>query len=232
MGGGRDYRCDLLRNIHEGLGLPEGVMESAFVAGDYLFYHYGCDGFDDRGWGCGYRTLMSLCSWLRGQISNAKPNAGSIAPVPSNHRVQEILVEISDKEKNFLGSKQWIGSVEVCLVIDTLYDVRCQIIHVKSGEELSEHINTLMAHFKTKGSPIMMGGDTDVSSKGIVGVCKNATDTYLLVVDPHYWGEARDVASLQASGWAKWQSISDFQASSFYNLCLPQFTAKSLENSA
>lgn len=57
---------------------------------------------------------MSLCSWLRGQISNAKSNTGSIAPVPSNHRVQEILVEIGDKEKNFLGSKQWIGSVEVC----------------------------------------------------------------------------------------------------------------------
>lgn len=75
-----------------------------------------------------------------------------------------------------------VTSSQVCLVIDTLYDVRCQIIHVKSGEELSEHINTLMAHFKTKGSPIMMGGDTDVSSKGIVGVCKNATDTYLLVV--------------------------------------------------
>lgn len=48
MAGGRDYRCDLLRNIHEGLPLPEGVMESDFVVGDYLYYHYGCDGFDDR----------------------------------------------------------------------------------------------------------------------------------------------------------------------------------------
>lgn len=57
---------------------------------------------------------MSLCSWLRGQISSAKSNTGSIAPVPSNHRVQEILTEIGDKEKDFLGSKQWIGSVEVC----------------------------------------------------------------------------------------------------------------------
>lgn len=72
--------------------------------------------------------------------------------------------------------------LQVCLVIDTLYDVRSQIIHVKSGKELSEHVDTLVTHFKTKGSPVMMGGDTDVSSKGIVGVCKSASDTYLLVV--------------------------------------------------
>ncbi|CAF0957870.1 unnamed protein product [Adineta ricciae] len=33
------------------------------VRGSLTFYHYKCDGHDDRGWGCGYRTLQTLCSW-------------------------------------------------------------------------------------------------------------------------------------------------------------------------
>ena len=35
------------------------------VSGHYEYWHYGCDGFDDRGWGCGYRTLQTICSWIR-----------------------------------------------------------------------------------------------------------------------------------------------------------------------
>ena len=34
------------------------------VKGSYEYWHYGCDGFDDRGFGCGYRTLQSICSWM------------------------------------------------------------------------------------------------------------------------------------------------------------------------
>ncbi|XP_069182025.1 ufm1-specific protease 1 isoform X2 [Procambarus clarkii] len=182
MGGGRDYICDLLPNIHRGLQLPPEVSEAYHVVGDYLYYHYGCDGFDDRGWGCGYRTLMTLCSWIRGQLRKSQATSISLPPVPSHHRIQEILVEIGDKEKDFLNSKQWIGSVEVCHILDTVYDVPCKIIHINSGKELYENINSLVDHFKIRGSPVMMGGSTDVSSKGIMGVCKSATQTYLLVV--------------------------------------------------
>lgn len=48
MGGGRDYVCDLLPNVHENLPVPQGAKEIECVKGDYLYYHYGCDGFDDR----------------------------------------------------------------------------------------------------------------------------------------------------------------------------------------
>lgn len=228
MGGGHDYVCDLLPNIHGGLQLPADVSEVYLVVGDYLYYHYGCDGFDDRGWGCGYRTLMTLCSWVRGQLQKSQGSSSSLRAVPSNHHIQEILVEIGDKEENFLNSKQWIGSVEVCHVLDTIYNVQCKIIHTRRGKDLCEHIDTLCDHFKTRGSPVMMGGDTDVSSKGIVGVCKSSTDNYLLVVDPHFWGEATDAAALQSSEWVKWQPLTDFNESSFYNMCLPQFTAREL----
>ena len=30
----------------------------------YEYWHYLCDGFDDRGWGCGYRTLQTIASWI------------------------------------------------------------------------------------------------------------------------------------------------------------------------
>ncbi|XP_071542301.1 ufm1-specific protease 1-like [Panulirus ornatus] len=116
MGGGQNYVCDLLTNVHRGLQLPADVSEVELVFGDYLYYHYGCDGFDDRGWGCGYRTLMTLCSWIRGQLKSQE-SSYSLPPVPSNRRIQEILVEIGDKENDIIGSKQWIGSVEVCVCL-------------------------------------------------------------------------------------------------------------------
>ena len=45
------------------------------------------------------------------------------ASIPSIPRIQEVLVAMGDKEREFIGSKQWIGSVEVGLVIDKIYDV-------------------------------------------------------------------------------------------------------------
>ena len=33
----------------------EKSLQVALVSGEYDYYHYLCDGTDDRGWGCGYR---------------------------------------------------------------------------------------------------------------------------------------------------------------------------------
>ena len=43
--------------------------------------------------------------------------------VPSIREVQERLVAMEDKPPTFLGSRQWIGSVEVALVLDSVCDV-------------------------------------------------------------------------------------------------------------
>lgn len=51
---------------------------------------------------------------------------GQIPEVPSVPEIQKTLVKIGDKGQDFVGSKQWIGSVEVCLCLDTLYDVSRQ----------------------------------------------------------------------------------------------------------
>ena len=38
------------------------------IKGKYTYYHYECDGFNDSGWGCGYRTLQTIISWINTNI--------------------------------------------------------------------------------------------------------------------------------------------------------------------
>lgn len=59
-----------------------------------------------QGWGCGYRTLQTICSWM-------SENVSSEVKVPSIREIQDILVQLEDKPLSFLGSRQWIGSFEV-----------------------------------------------------------------------------------------------------------------------
>lgn len=119
-----------------------------------------------------------------------------------------------------MGSRQWIGSLEVnnnkslylllvypsiypsiypiiylsgylfiyppllqvSYVLDTLYNVPSKILHLQKGEELEGQLKALEEHFARRGAPVMMGGETDVSSKGIMGVCRGEEEAYLLVV--------------------------------------------------
>ncbi|XP_068620607.1 probable Ufm1-specific protease 1 [Battus philenor] len=209
---------DLLTNVHDVLS-SEFDSDCYLTKGNYHYYHYICDGFDDRGWGCGYRTLQTLCSWLSLNSQNEKN-------VPTIKEIQEILVEMDDKPETSLNSRQWIGSFEVCLVIDKLYDVPCKILHVNKGDKLETIRETLKHHFEDFGSPIMMGGDIDCSSKGVMGIKLSGKNTNLLIVDPHYVGKEQSKQLLKNKGWVKWQPLNEFLSSSFYNLCLPQVKFK------
>ena len=54
---------DLHQNVHRfGLENPPNDIgrNIRLIKGSYSYYHYMCDQFDDRGWGCGYRTLQEL----------------------------------------------------------------------------------------------------------------------------------------------------------------------------
>ena len=72
-----------------------------------------------------------------------------------------------------------------------------------------------------------MGGDQDASSKGVFGVTSNEEgQDFLLIIDPHYYGkDLRDVQQLYKDNWVQWKPVDDFMQSSFYNLCLPQYSA-------
>ncbi|XP_048251745.1 ufm1-specific protease 1-like [Haliotis rufescens] len=115
---------DLQLNVHEGIAPPGSDV--AMVTGDYDYYHYGCDGVDDRGWGCGYRTLQTLCSWVHRQPMGA--GGATSHPVPSITDIQKALVAMEDKGQAFLGSRDWIGSVEVALCVDFFFQVSVLVL--------------------------------------------------------------------------------------------------------
>ncbi|XP_029848481.2 inactive Ufm1-specific protease 1 isoform X2 [Ixodes scapularis] len=196
----------LLEDVHENLPVPAGAEHLTCVKGGYAYYHYGCDGVNDR-----------------------------VCPVPSIAQIQEALVKIRDKPGSFLGSREWIGSVEASMCLDHFYEIPCKILHISSGTDLAGELNTLQRHFETVGSPVMMGGDTDASSKGILGVCRAGSTGFLLVLDPHWFSDdtrnfgkdqiARRRLDVQENGWISWRSLDSFMQGSFYNLCLPQETS-------
>ncbi|XP_044273242.1 inactive Ufm1-specific protease 1 [Varanus komodoensis] len=211
----------LLSSVHVGLPAPAPLQRLALVSGPYAYYHYGCDGLDDRGWGCGYRTLQTVCSWL------GAAGAGGAAgpPVPSLRQIQSALVQMGDKPPSFAGSRDWIGTVEAALCLDHFYAVPGRLLHVPRGRDLREALEALYAHFQGGGPPVMMGGDRDNASKGLLGVCSGPTGHFLLVLDPHHYGLAGSVTAdeLRAMGRVCWRELGSFEAGSFYNLCLAQF---------
>lgn len=220
----------LLEDVH--LGIDDTNLDcsisghsQAFVCGAYCYYHYKCDEVNDCGWGCGYRTLQTLCSWIEAQNS-VSPELDNVASVgaPSILSIQKALVVMEDKPELFIGSKQWLGSVEISYCLDYFYNVSSKIIHISNGAEIHKYIDALIEHFRHFGSPVMMGGSTDASSKGIFGVRRDKDNDFsLLVVDPHFAGVAENTEKLINSCWVSWKNQSDFIESSFYNLCLPQY---------
>ncbi|KAK6466471.1 ufm1-specific protease 1-like [Huso huso] len=215
---------ELLRNVHQGVPFPEpesGICRRSLIRGDCLYYHYGCDGLDDRGWGCGYRTLQTLSSWMRLQTSDENTP-------PTLREIQEALVKTEDKPASFVGSRGWIVSFEIALCLDSFHQVPCKIVHVRRGAELQNQIAELHGHFDRFGSPAMMGGDSDNASRAILGVCSGERGHYLLVLDPHYFGAGGSLKkeTAHAEGWVSWREIDSFDQGSFYNFCLPQLAAK------
>ncbi|XP_035004836.1 inactive Ufm1-specific protease 1 [Hippoglossus stenolepis] len=220
-----DQDKPLSKSVHTDLPLPLSCpLKCTLIKGDYLYFHYGCDGQDDRGWGCGYRTVETMTSWI---CHNLSPPKHQSRPPPSLPEIQQALVAMGDKPGSFSGSREWIGTFEASLVLDYFYDVPCKLVHIRGGEAQLEHVaaEELHQHFEQHGSPVMMGGDRDNSSKGVVGVCTGDKGSYLLVVDPHYYGRQLEKTELQRRGWVVWRRVSSLDQSSFYNLCLPQ-TAK------
>jgi len=208
--------------LHEAVPGVEG-SEVSLVRGSYQYYHYNCDGTEDQGWGCGYRTLQTLLSWLQLNTTTGP------CSVPSLPVIQHTLYTIGDKPAEFVGSHDWIGSVEAGLVVDQLTGLPCQILHARSGSELASLVPQLEQHFRLTGCPAMMGGDRDCSAKGVFGSATTPTSQHLLILDPHFIAPAGRLVSNQElvqQGWAKWVDIQSFDASSFYNLCLPQVRIK------
>ncbi|XP_067632974.1 probable Ufm1-specific protease 1 [Eurosta solidaginis] len=217
------YPYPLLRNVHKCLPpptstSPETVSITLYTEGDFTYFHYSCDDFKDNGWGCAYRTLQSVCSWIACKRNSIECES----TIPSIKEIQQTLVEVGDKTSEFVGSHEWIGAIEVFYVLDMLYDVVCKIIHIAYHEDLKRYASVLKKYFEDYGGLVMMGGDKDAGSKGVAGIHICGNQVYLLVIDPHFVGKLNSAEELVERGYIRWQHTSEFVDSSFYNLCLPQ----------
>ncbi|KAK7595475.1 hypothetical protein V9T40_013300 [Parthenolecanium corni] len=202
-----------LMNVHEGLA-PSGVNGTpSIVQGNYLYYHYTHGNTNDSGWGCAYRSLQTLFSWYKLQ-------GWTDRKVPTLTEIQQVLVDIKDKPKTFVGSRQWIGSLEVSFVLDTLINVTCRVLNVQQGESVAEYSHDLANHFKKHGTPVMIGGG--VLAHTILGVDINDENDVVkfLVLDPHYTGPDQ-LSTIQSKGWVGWKNPDFWKQDSFYNLCMP-----------
>jgi hypothetical protein len=122
------------------------------VQGDYHYHHYMQDNFNDNGWGCAYRSFQTIFSWFRLQGFTTKP-------VPSHREIQQALVDIGDKTKEFVGSAKWIGSFEISFCLSHMLGVDCKMLSVPRGSDLGEKARELQYHFETEGTPVMIGDD-------------------------------------------------------------------------
>ncbi|KAL3025325.1 hypothetical protein AAZX31_04G173900 [Glycine max] len=211
----------LLRDVHIGIpssGVTGGTV--SLVQGSYEYFHYLHNGYNDSGWGCAYRSLQTIISWFRLQ------NYTSIE-VPSHREIQQTLVAIGDKDPSFVGSRDWIGAIELSFVLDKLLGVTCKVINVRSGAELPEKCRELAMHFENQSTPVMIGGG--VLAYTLLGVDYNEAsgDCAFLILDPHYTG-SDDLKKIVNGGWCGWKKAVDskgknfFLHDKFYNLLLPQ----------
>ncbi|VDK57721.1 unnamed protein product [Gongylonema pulchrum] len=108
------------------------------------------DGIDDSGWGCAYRSFQTIWSWfvLQGYIDK---------PVPTHREIQQNLHDCGDKDAKFVGSRQWIGSIELGYCLANMAGIDSRIITTNSGKEVAENARQLTLHFKIYGTPVMIG---------------------------------------------------------------------------
>ncbi|XP_076665373.1 UFM1 specific peptidase 2 [Andrena cerasifolii] len=209
---------DILINPHEAISQNDDAVnttrQTGIVQGLYAYHHYMQDDFDDNGWGCAYRSLQTIISWYRLQ-------GYTEVPVPSHCTIQKCLVDIGDKPSNFINSKQWIGSTEVGFVLESLLDVSVKVLCASTGEEVSTLATSLLHHFQTQGTPVMIGGG--VLAHTILGVSYDeiSGDTKFLILDPHYTGPEH-LPTIINKGWCGWKTKAFWKKDAFYNMCLPQ----------
>ena len=185
------------------------------VPGLYDYYHYMSGGVDDSGWGCAYRSLQTIFSWylLQGYVK------GRDTP-PSHREIQESLVHLGDKPSWLVGSKDWIGSVEIGMVLQDMLGVDYKIVPLSSAAELPDSSRQLLHHFEKVGTPVMIGGGQLAHTLLGCAYDESMGTCQLLVLDPHYTGPD-DLKTVLKGAWCAWRDVKFWKPNTFYNLCLP-----------
>ena len=194
-------RMNTLRNASIRLSVETGVLRSPhlgsygkshsvnggvvhLIEGDFDYYHYTSNGYDDRGWGCAYRSFQMAFSWFRlaGFTEKLTPNI---------LRIQEKLHDMDVMDAHFyVGCKQWIGSQEVAWLLEDGVGASCRFLVCSRGSEIVEKARELATHFDTHKTPIVMCGSNLALT--LLGIAWNAEsgEVSFLIADPHYTGKS------------------------------------------
>lgn len=217
-----------LCDVHRALGLDAadvGSSERIFVQGSYEYHHYG-QGARDAGWGCAYRSCQTIFSWYKLR------DPQRVRLVPSIKDMQRQLVHIGDKPASFYESTEWIGSVEISLLLDSMHGISCKILSAQNfdqdlpDQDLPDNVAAaLVAHLRTVGSPMMVGGQGG-GARAIIGAELGTSGKLerFLVLDPHYSGEdSLESLQRQSARVCVWVRPCDLcrQYGKFTNFCLP-----------
>uniref|UniRef100_A0A5S6QD22 Uncharacterized protein n=1 Tax=Trichuris muris TaxID=70415 RepID=A0A5S6QD22_TRIMR len=188
---------DPVRSIHMLIAPLPTVGRIGLVQGPYDYHHYMQGSFDDRGWGCAYRSLQTIWSWY-------VLNGCTSIPVPTHREIQKALVDVGDQPSSLIGAKRWIGSLELSYVLNHLLKVDSKIISAKSCSEIDSNADELLYHFKGEGTPVMIGGG--VLAHVILGVFieEASGSVRYLVLDPHYTGPD-DQKTIIQKGYCAWK---------------------------
>lgn len=61
-----------------------------------------------------------------------------------------------DKPQAFVGSREWIGAIELGYVLDERLGVSAKVITVSSGAEMGSKARELAQHFDSQDTPVMV----------------------------------------------------------------------------
>lgn len=124
--------------------------KQSLLQGNYIYFHYMQDNFNDNGWGCAYRSFQTIFSWFKLQGFTQKT-------IPKHCEIQQTLVDMGDKPNSFVGSSKWIGSMEISFCLSQMLNVESKVLFVNKGSEIADKARELEYHFETEGTPIMIG---------------------------------------------------------------------------
>lgn len=65
--------------------------------------------------------------------------------------MKQLVIDCAgDKQRSFVGSKQWIGAIELGYILDSLLGVSSKVITVSSGAEMPSKAREIARHFDTQ----------------------------------------------------------------------------------
>lgn len=137
-------------------------------------------------------------------------------------------MSIGDKQASFLGSQEWLGAVEVGMVLQQELGLDYRVLSVSSGTLMPTKVREIAAHFQTEGTPISIGGG--VLAYTLLGVewIPETGEAAFLILDPHYTG-ADEMGPVLGGKWVAWKQLGQkaaaggplFRKDAFYNLLCP-----------